>query len=126
MDQQNMVQAKDNIMLPTVNPVTLDNQVPYTNQVPDQPTTTPDTPLLDLRNGVPSSGTPSTAIQVSTTNLNPSTPLTQTANANPNTAANASAAINSAKVTGPVKTWSNPNGVMVEQTAPNAVAIMNN
>lgn len=49
MDQQNNVQAKGNILLPDIKPVTLDNQVPYDNLVPAQKNTQPVTPMVDVR-----------------------------------------------------------------------------
>ena len=68
MGQENMVQAKGNILFPQIDAVTLDNQVPYDNQVPSQKATTPASPLVDLR---------PTAIQTGKTQLNPPQPLNQ-------------------------------------------------
>ncbi len=51
MDQQNTIKADGNIMLPTINPINLDNQVPYDNVIlpkqPNKPTTK--LPIVDLR-----------------------------------------------------------------------------
>jgi general secretion pathway protein D len=50
IDQQNTVQAKGNLMLPRIDPVNLDNQVPYANQtVSGQTHTIVPTPVLDVR-----------------------------------------------------------------------------
>ncbi len=49
MDQQNMIQAKGNILLPQIDPVTLDNQVPYSSKIPAQPNNIPTEPIVDLR-----------------------------------------------------------------------------
>ena len=50
VDQQNMIQAKGNLLLPQIDAVTLDNQVPYGYKLPAQPVTTPTEPIVDLRN----------------------------------------------------------------------------
>ena len=50
IDQQNRVQAKGNLLLPNVNAVNLNNQVPYDSKVPpqsDKPVT--DLPIVDVR-----------------------------------------------------------------------------
>ena len=52
MDQQNMIQAKGNALLPQINAVTLENQVPYDNKVPTQVNTIPSEPIIDLTHGV--------------------------------------------------------------------------
>ncbi len=52
MDQQNMIQAKGNALLPQINAVTLDNQVPYDNKVPPQVNNIPNEPIIDLTHGV--------------------------------------------------------------------------
>lgn len=50
MDQQNLIQAKGNILLPDIKPVNLDNQVPYDNLVPKQGNANAvQTPILDVR-----------------------------------------------------------------------------
>jgi general secretion pathway protein D len=50
MDQQNLIQAKGNILLPDIKPVTLDNQVPYDNLVPKQGNASVvQTPIVDVR-----------------------------------------------------------------------------
>jgi len=49
LDEQNLVKAKGNILLPDVRPVTLDNQMPYDNQIPPTKSNQPVTPLLDIR-----------------------------------------------------------------------------
>lgn len=52
MDQQNMIQAKGNVLLPQINAVTLDNQVPYDNKIPPQVNNIPSEPIIDLTHGV--------------------------------------------------------------------------
>lgn len=52
MDQQNMIQAKGNALLPQINAVTIENQVPYDNKVPTQVNTIPSEPIIDLTHGV--------------------------------------------------------------------------
>lgn len=49
LDQQNAVQAKGNILLPTINAVNLDNQVSYDNRIPQQQSTPVNIPLVDVR-----------------------------------------------------------------------------
>ena len=51
MDQENMIQAKGNAVLPSISPVTIENQVPYDNKVPFQPVTTPNSSIIDLSHG---------------------------------------------------------------------------
>lgn len=51
VDQQSAIQAKGNILLPRIDAVTIDNQVPFNNQVPTQPATVSSEPIVDLRNG---------------------------------------------------------------------------
>lgn len=51
LDQQNLIKAEGNALLPDVRPVTLDNQVPYDNLVPKQKLNEVDTPLVDVRPG---------------------------------------------------------------------------
>lgn len=52
MDQQNMIQAKGNLLLPQINAVNLENQVPYDNKIPPQVNTIPSEPIIDLTHGV--------------------------------------------------------------------------
>lgn len=52
VDQQSMIHAQGNILLPRVDAVTMDNQVPFNDQVPSQPVTIPNEPIVDLRNGL--------------------------------------------------------------------------
>lgn len=49
LDEENLVKAKGNALLPDMKPVTLDNQVPYDNLVPATKSNQPVTPLLDVR-----------------------------------------------------------------------------
>lgn len=49
VDQQNAIQAKGNLLLPRIDAVTIDNQVPFNNQVPTQPATVSTEPIVDLR-----------------------------------------------------------------------------
>ncbi|MFN8770299.1 MAG: type II secretion system secretin GspD [Neisseriaceae bacterium] len=50
IDQQNAVQAKGNLLLPKIDPVTLDNQVPYAKEnIPAQPNNQVITPIVDMR-----------------------------------------------------------------------------
>lgn len=50
LDQQNQVKAEGNALLPDIKPVNLDNQLPYDNKIPKQPTDTEvNTPLVDAR-----------------------------------------------------------------------------
>ncbi|MBY0378962.1 MAG: type II secretion system protein GspD, partial [Burkholderiales bacterium] len=51
VNQQNIIQAKGNLLLPTINPVTLDNQIPYStvNMPPQIDNTQVQTPLVDIR-----------------------------------------------------------------------------
>lgn len=52
LDQQNAIQASGNLLLPRIDPVTLDNQVPFSDsKIPAQPAVTPDSSLIDLTNG---------------------------------------------------------------------------
>lgn len=51
MDQENTIKAKGNLLLPRIDPVNIENQVPFDNRIPPQPATTPpDNPVYDLRN----------------------------------------------------------------------------
>ncbi|MCC2626118.1 MAG: gspD [Burkholderiales bacterium] len=67
MDQQNLVQAKGNILLPDIKPVTLDNQVSYDNLVPKQKAAQPDTPLVDMRASAVKAKAPATTTVMPTT-----------------------------------------------------------
>lgn len=67
MEQQNMIQAKGNALLPQINAVTLDNQVPYDNKIPPQVNNIPSEPIIDLTHGVQG------------TNLQPNNPAQPTA-----------------------------------------------
>lgn len=50
LDQQNQIKADGNALLPEIKPVNLDNQLPYDNKIPKQPTNTEViTPLVDVR-----------------------------------------------------------------------------
>lgn len=51
LDQQNMIKASGNLVLPTIKPVTLDNQVPFAKEnIPPQPDTSQvNTPIVDMR-----------------------------------------------------------------------------
>ena len=51
MQQQNTIQATGNAVLPNINAVNIENQVPYDNKVPPQPPLVPVTPILDVTKG---------------------------------------------------------------------------
>ncbi len=68
VSQENAVQAKGNLLLPDIAPVTMDNQVPYGNPVlPLSAESAPvlDTPIIDLR-GASSKPSQDTTKQIST------------------------------------------------------------
>jgi general secretion pathway protein D len=60
MDQQNLVQAKGNILLPDIKAVNLENQVNYDYLVPKQKNVQPETPLVDVRAGTIKAKAPAT------------------------------------------------------------------
>ncbi len=49
LNQQNTIQAKGNLLLPTIKPITLDNQMPYKDAVPPLKSDTAHLPIVDLR-----------------------------------------------------------------------------
>jgi general secretion pathway protein D len=105
MDQQNSIQAKGNILMPRIDAVNLENQVPYDDKIPAQKAKTSEVPLVDLR---------TTAIQSGTTKLTAPQPLNQVLNQDSKSEeeqTNASPAINAPKVI---------------QNAPNSISITNN
>lgn len=107
MDQQNMIQAKGNILFPQIDAVNLENQVPYDNQVPSQNTKTPNEPIVDLT---------STAIKSGKTSL-VSAPIGTVLNQPQQNSGTA------------VQSGSNNNGssnARVIQNSPNSVSIYNN
>lgn len=72
MDQQNLIKASGNLLLPEIKPVTLDNQVPYDNLVPAQKDKNlVTTPLVDVRETVinkktaPAAAIPTTPVAAS-------------------------------------------------------------
>lgn len=50
LEQQNMIKASGNALLPEIDAVTLDNQVPFNNAIPAQKAMIPNEPIVDLRN----------------------------------------------------------------------------
>lgn len=96
--QENMIQAKGNLLFPQIDPVTIDNQVPYDNKVPPQIATVPDSPLVDMR---------PTAIQSGKTKVTPPLPV-------------------GVSPQGYQATTTTTNGVTVKQSAPNSISITNN
>lgn len=51
MQQQNSIKAVGNALLPNIDAVNIENQVPYDNKVPPQPSSVPVTPILDVTKG---------------------------------------------------------------------------
>lgn len=51
MQQQGAIKATGNALLPNIDAVTLENQVPYDNKIPPQPAIVPSSPVLDLTKG---------------------------------------------------------------------------
>ncbi|MDD3267303.1 MAG: type II secretion system secretin GspD [Burkholderiales bacterium] len=49
LDQQKAIHAEGNLLLPRIDAVTLENQVPYTDKLPAQPVTEYDGKIVDLR-----------------------------------------------------------------------------
>lgn len=106
MGQENMIQAKGNALFPQIDPVNLENQVPYDNSVPPQTATTPNIPIVDLRNS---------AVQSGKTQLNQPQPISQALQPQNNLQNN------------PVyQSTNSKSGTSVVQTAPNSVTITNN
>ena len=70
LDQQNLVKAEGNLLLPDIKPVTMDNQVSYDDLVPKQKLNEVDTPLVDVR--------PSAMRNLKTTPIMPSADSTTT------------------------------------------------
>lgn len=106
MGQENMIQAKGNLLFPQIDPVNLENQVPYDNSIPPQNANTPVTPIVDLR---------SNAVQSGKTQLNQPEPINQALQPKNNLLNNSMYQSNNSKT-----------GTSVVQTAPNAVVITNN
>jgi general secretion pathway protein D len=77
MDQQNLIQAEGNVLLPEIKPVTLENQVPYDDLVPNQKGEQVVTPLVDVR--------PSAMVNKKTTTVMPG--FTDSVNNKPNVSA---------------------------------------
>jgi len=103
MQQQGAIKATGNALLPNVDAVTIENQVPYDNKIPPQPSSVPNTPILDLTKG---------ANNISVVNSSPGqTPIV----VQKSTVSSSAAANNSD--TGQPK---------VIQTAPNSITITNN
>lgn len=107
MDQQNMIQAKGNILFPQIDPVNLENQVPYDNQVPSQNTKAPTEPIVDLT---------STAIKSGKTSL-VSAPIGTVLNQPQQ---------NSGTVIQPANGNSSSSNTRVIQNSPNSISIYNN
>lgn len=107
MGQENMIQAKGNLLFPQIDPVNLENQVPYDNSIPPQNANVPVTPIVDLR---------SNAVQSGKTQLSPPQPISQALQQPQNNLLN-----------NPMYQSNNSKtGTSVVQTAPNAVVITNN
>ncbi len=106
MGQENMIQAKGNLLFPQIDPVNLENQVPYDNSIPPQDVKNPITPIVDLR---------SSAVQSGKTQLNQPEPINQALQPKNNLLNNPMYQSNN-----------NKTGTSVIQTAPNAVVITNN
>ena len=107
MDQQNMIQAKGNILFPQIDAVNLENQVPYDNQVPSQNTKAPTEPIVDLT---------STAIKSGKTSL-VSAPIGTVLNQPQQ---------NSGTVIQPANGNSSSSNTRVIQNSPNSISIYNN
>lgn len=90
LDQQKAIHAEGNLLLPRIDAVTLENQVPYTDKLPSQPVTEYDGSIVDLRTG---QNNMTTIPAPKATNYNTST---------------------------------NNSGIVVKQTAPNAITITPN
>lgn len=109
MDQQNMIKAKGNILFPRIDPVNLENQVPYDNQVPSQQTTTPPSePIVDLT---------STAIKSGKTPLISNAPIGTVLNQPQQ---------NSGTVIQPANNNNSTSNTRVIQNSPNSISIYNN
>lgn len=106
MGQENMIQAKGNVLFPQIDPVNLENQVPYDNSIPPQNANVPVTPIVDLR---------SNAVQSGKTQLNQPEPINQALQPKNNL-------LNSPMY----QSDNSKTGTSVVQTAPNAVVITNN
>lgn len=120
VDQENMVKADGNILLPKIDAVNLDNQVPFNNKVPDQPVTNSNQPIVDLTNvNNPTITNGATVPSVVST---PSSTATTTNNVN-SSYTNTTNGSSTGSSTPPYK---NNTGVVVQQTAPNAISIVNN
>lgn len=116
VDQENMVKADGNILLPKIDAVTLDNQVPFNNKVPDQPVTNSNEPIVDLTNVNKPTVTNGGTMPANNTSNAPSTSTTSNNYYNSN---NQPASPYSSS-------QSNSSGLVVQQTAPNAISIVNN
>ncbi|RTL12935.1 MAG: type II secretion system protein GspD [Neisseriaceae bacterium] len=108
MDQQNMIKAKGNILFPRIDPVNLENQVPYDNQVPNQQATTPPEPIVDLT---------STAIKSGKTPLISNAPIGTVLNQPQQ---------NSGAVIQPANNNNSTSNTRVIQNSPNSISIYNN
>lgn len=106
MQQQNAIKATGNALLPNVDAVNIENQVPYDNKVPPQPSSVPMTPILDVTKG---------PNNVSVVNSSPGqAPIVVQSST---TSARSAATNNSNNSDGQTK---------VIQTAPNSITITNN
>lgn len=106
MQQQNTIKATGNALLPNVDAVNLENQVPFDNKVPPQPSSVPVTPILDVTKG---------ANNVSIVNPTPGQ--------SPIVVQNSSISTKNATVNSGNNSDGQPR---VIQTAPNSITITNN
>ncbi len=85
MDQQNTIKADGNILLPKIDAVNIENQVPYDNKIPAQPSpAVPSDPIVDLRSTTNNGKQSTTNQQQPYSNGSPTTGTARVIQSSPN------------------------------------------